>query len=150
MATVPCDPIDKAREMDAFCRWAIRAAWHLSLLWGGLVALLSWTAGAGLETAIIRGLVTYVVLGLLGWGANAVMVQGGQQQDAGSAAEAQQGIAPEWPAGVQAAQTPAATAGAAEPTENMSEAPVGAEDGVALAAEQEGGDALDYLAEAAS
>lgn len=86
MATMPSEPIDTAHELDTLCRWGIRVAWRLSLLWGALVSLLSWTRGAGAETAVIRGLVTFVAFGLLGWGVNAILIQGGKPGEDASAA----------------------------------------------------------------
>ncbi len=87
MATMRCESIDKSQELESLCRWGIRVSWHLSLLWGALVSLLSWTAGATAETAVIRGLVSFVALGLLGWGANVVLIHGGQGENDGSAGD---------------------------------------------------------------
>jgi len=88
MATMPPQPIDGGHELDALCRWGIRAAWRLSVVWGALVSILSWTRGAEPETSVIRGLVTFVAFGLLGWGVNAILVQGGRSgEDASAVAE---------------------------------------------------------------
>lgn len=86
MTDTPSEPTNVTHDVDALCRWGIRAAWHLSLLLGTLVSLLSWTGGAAAPTAVIRGLVTFVAFGLMGWGVNAVLVQvrQGEEEDAES------------------------------------------------------------------
>ena len=93
MSTIPSEPIDVTSEMETFCRWGIRVAWYLSLLWGGLVLLLSWTGGAAAATAVIRGLVAFLAIGLVGWGVNAVMVHAGAQdaQTTSASADAMEG-----------------------------------------------------------
>lgn len=77
MTTMPSDSIDVARDLDVACRWGIRIAWRLSLVWGALVSLLAWTGGAEAITAVIRGAVAFLAVGLIGWGVNAVMAHAG-------------------------------------------------------------------------
>ena len=93
MSTIPSEPIDVTSEMETFCHWGIRVAWYLSLLWGGLVLLLSWTGGAAAAIAVIRGLVAFLAIGLVGWGVNAVMVHAGAQdaQTTSASADALEG-----------------------------------------------------------
>lgn len=150
MTDIPFEPTDVTRETDRLCRWGIRVAWHLSLLCGALVSLLSWTGGAGAPTAVIRGLVTFVAFGLMGWGVNAVMVQAGQREEEASGEKEDSGPeAGESDGGV--------TEGGQPPVDEAS-----ATDGEASGRHEEGAgsdidprmearsDEADYLAEAAS
>lgn len=86
MTTTSSGADNVGHDSDMLCRLGICAAWHLSFLGGVLVSLLSWTSGAETATAVIRGLVTLVTLGLIGWGVNAVVIQGGKQEEGASAA----------------------------------------------------------------
>lgn len=96
MSTIPSEPIEVSYDTDTLCRWGICAAWRLSIVWGALVSLLSWTGGAEAATSVIRGLVTFFAFGLVGWGMNAVMAQAGAHT--GDAARQEAGAAPQ-PAG---------------------------------------------------
>ena len=44
------------------------------------MAILSWTAGASPSTSIIRGGVTFLAFGFIGWGINAILVAAGQNE----------------------------------------------------------------------
>ncbi len=148
MSTMPSEPMDVTHELDVLCRWGIRAAWHLSLLWGALVSLLSWTGGAEAATAVIRGLVTFLAFGLVGWGVNAVMVQAGNQEDE-AADEKADAPRPDAPASGAAEGEVQTRDGEPAVGGHRADFPAAAPDRADSSA-QDGSDSADYLAEAAS
>lgn len=146
MSTMPSESIDVNQEFDRLCRCGIRAAWHLSLLWGALVSLLSWTGGAAAATIVLRGLVSFLAFGLVGWGVNAVMVQAGQQSD-DACQEADAAGEPD----KQAEGASDGDAAAGRPSADGRQPDIGAvARGPADPSAEAASDASDYLAEAAS
>jgi len=85
MSAIPSESTNNLMEALSLCHTSIAATWKLGLAIAVMVAVLSLDAGASPPTSILRGGLSILVFGLVGWGINAVLVS-----SAGRAAEMDQ------------------------------------------------------------
>ena len=74
MSAVSSESANKLRDAVSLCHTSIAATWMLGLAIAFLVAILSLSAGALPTTSVVRGGICFLVLGLIGWGINAILV----------------------------------------------------------------------------
>ena len=77
MSAVPSESNNTLSDALSLCCTSIAATWKLGLAVAIVVAILSLSAGALPSTSVVRGAVSFLVFGLIGWGINALLVTAG-------------------------------------------------------------------------
>jgi len=89
MSAIPSRSTNKMADTLWLCRTSIAATWKLGLALAATVTFLSLTAGALPATSIIRGGISFLVLGFIGWGINAILVAAGEKEEPQNDADAE-------------------------------------------------------------